>query len=549
MGLAQDPRLLEGEAARGEIEIERAAEEAHAGVTARWLPWSREGDETLDWVGVDIDGRPVLGRDSRITRPRRRPRAGRELAPAGPRARHLDSRRDGRTAPVHHRAADRSAGARDPGGARRSRRRELGAERCTSASSTSATSTRSAATARDRERPEASARSGGATTSARERGDAERAPRRGERGGRRRRRRRRGRGGSRDFEGSSRPAEADEGEPREFAEFELEGPRRRAERPRPRTSRAGARVRRADEAFAEADATTSASPGSRARRATSPAASRASERGDDANPEGPSGRRRGRRGRRRRGRRGSERDRDRPQLASTRAGRRFATAEGAIEAADDAGFEPEPAGRSARWTGVGARAGRGRPGRARDRGDPGRRRGGARAQPRGRAGRAAAARAPPARRDPGAQRARVDPRGARARARPTHDRVVPGRAAGSADGLLQGPRDRHRRQRRRARGRLHGAAAPERGARHRRAVPRPAAVVRSSRLGDRGRRAPARGARPRLDPDRRERGQPARRGHPGDRAAQPLHRQAGRPVGAAPLRGRHAEVGLPGDVA
>src|SRR5262249_28666769 len=42
VGLAQDPRLLEGEAARGEIEIERAAEEAHAGVTARWLPWSRE---------------------------------------------------------------------------------------------------------------------------------------------------------------------------------------------------------------------------------------------------------------------------------------------------------------------------------------------------------------------------------------------------------------------------------------------------------------------------------------------------------------------------
>ena len=66
VSLAQDPRLLEGEAARSDDEIERAAEEARAGVTARWLPWNREGRELIDWVGIDIDGRPVVGaiRDS-----------------------------------------------------------------------------------------------------------------------------------------------------------------------------------------------------------------------------------------------------------------------------------------------------------------------------------------------------------------------------------------------------------------------------------------------------------------------------------------------------
>jgi len=66
VSLAQDPRLLEGEAARRDDEIERAAEEARAGVTARWLPWNREGRELIDWVGIDIDGRPVVGaiRDS-----------------------------------------------------------------------------------------------------------------------------------------------------------------------------------------------------------------------------------------------------------------------------------------------------------------------------------------------------------------------------------------------------------------------------------------------------------------------------------------------------
>ena len=84
---------------------------------------------------------------------------------------------------------------------------------------------------------------------------------------------------------------------------------------------------------------------------------------------------------------------------------------------------------------------------------------------------------------------------------------------------------------------------PEGGARYRGALPRPAAVVRSSRVGDRGSRAPARGARTRLDRDRGQRGEPARRGEPGDRAAQPLHRQARRPVRAKALGDGHAEVG------
>jgi len=61
VSLAQDPRLLDGEAARRDDEIERAADDARAGVTARWLPWNREGTDLIDWVGIDIDGRPVVG--------------------------------------------------------------------------------------------------------------------------------------------------------------------------------------------------------------------------------------------------------------------------------------------------------------------------------------------------------------------------------------------------------------------------------------------------------------------------------------------------------
>jgi hypothetical protein len=59
--LAQDPRLLEGEAANRERAIERAAAASGARVTARWLPWNPDGVAPIEWVGVDADKRPVLG--------------------------------------------------------------------------------------------------------------------------------------------------------------------------------------------------------------------------------------------------------------------------------------------------------------------------------------------------------------------------------------------------------------------------------------------------------------------------------------------------------
>ena len=59
--LAQDTRLLDGAAARRDALVERCADEAHAGVTARWLPWNDDGSDAIDWVGIDIAGRPVVG--------------------------------------------------------------------------------------------------------------------------------------------------------------------------------------------------------------------------------------------------------------------------------------------------------------------------------------------------------------------------------------------------------------------------------------------------------------------------------------------------------
>ena len=59
--LARDARLLDGAAARRDALVERCADEAHAGVTARWLPWNDDGSDPIDWVGIDIAGRPVVG--------------------------------------------------------------------------------------------------------------------------------------------------------------------------------------------------------------------------------------------------------------------------------------------------------------------------------------------------------------------------------------------------------------------------------------------------------------------------------------------------------
>jgi hypothetical protein len=59
--LAQDARLGERpQAARGAA-VEEVAAGAEVRVTARWLPWNREGTNPMEWVGIDSSGRPVLG--------------------------------------------------------------------------------------------------------------------------------------------------------------------------------------------------------------------------------------------------------------------------------------------------------------------------------------------------------------------------------------------------------------------------------------------------------------------------------------------------------
>ena len=59
--LAQDPRLLESDAAGRSRAFERAAGGVGARITARWIPWNHEGSDPLDWAGVDATGRATLG--------------------------------------------------------------------------------------------------------------------------------------------------------------------------------------------------------------------------------------------------------------------------------------------------------------------------------------------------------------------------------------------------------------------------------------------------------------------------------------------------------
>jgi hypothetical protein len=59
--LAQDPRLLTDELANAERAIEQQATAAGCRVVGRWLPWNTDGSNPVDWVGVDANGRPVLG--------------------------------------------------------------------------------------------------------------------------------------------------------------------------------------------------------------------------------------------------------------------------------------------------------------------------------------------------------------------------------------------------------------------------------------------------------------------------------------------------------
>jgi hypothetical protein len=59
--LAQNARFGERpQAARGAA-VEEVAAGADVRVTARWLPWNREGIDPMEWVGIDSSGRPVLG--------------------------------------------------------------------------------------------------------------------------------------------------------------------------------------------------------------------------------------------------------------------------------------------------------------------------------------------------------------------------------------------------------------------------------------------------------------------------------------------------------
>ena len=59
--LAQDPRLLESDAAGHSRAFEREAERVGARITTRWIPWNDEGSDPLDWAGVDASGHALLG--------------------------------------------------------------------------------------------------------------------------------------------------------------------------------------------------------------------------------------------------------------------------------------------------------------------------------------------------------------------------------------------------------------------------------------------------------------------------------------------------------
>ena len=59
--LSQDPRLLDRVESERARSIDRVAMAAGVRVVGRWLPWNSEGNDPIDWVGIDRDARPVLG--------------------------------------------------------------------------------------------------------------------------------------------------------------------------------------------------------------------------------------------------------------------------------------------------------------------------------------------------------------------------------------------------------------------------------------------------------------------------------------------------------
>ncbi len=61
VGLAQDPRLLDGEHAEREGAVAALADAMRTRVTGRYIAWSPIGVDPLDWAGIDPGGRPVAG--------------------------------------------------------------------------------------------------------------------------------------------------------------------------------------------------------------------------------------------------------------------------------------------------------------------------------------------------------------------------------------------------------------------------------------------------------------------------------------------------------
>jgi hypothetical protein len=59
--LAQDPRLLDRPEVARSAAVDEIAASVDVRVTGRWLPWSQDGSDPVEWVGIDPSGRPVLG--------------------------------------------------------------------------------------------------------------------------------------------------------------------------------------------------------------------------------------------------------------------------------------------------------------------------------------------------------------------------------------------------------------------------------------------------------------------------------------------------------
>ncbi len=59
--LAQDPRLLQRDEAQRDAASDSLASAVGVRITARWLPWTADGLDPVDWVGVDGSGRAVIG--------------------------------------------------------------------------------------------------------------------------------------------------------------------------------------------------------------------------------------------------------------------------------------------------------------------------------------------------------------------------------------------------------------------------------------------------------------------------------------------------------